>query len=111
MVISVLPFVIVQLPQILNSTSGRHLAVLIALIVSLCLLAAYCLYQVIFFYCELDFPVIYFFSFISQHDFYVTLDDTQLFFVGCDPIDSTFRNCILDKYLTCFKPGHCFCIL
>ncbi|KAG2372009.1 Sodium/calcium exchanger [Vigna angularis] len=45
MVISVLPFLIVQLPQILNSTSGRHLAVLIALIVSLCLLAAYCLYQ------------------------------------------------------------------
>ncbi|BAT92630.1 hypothetical protein LR48_Vigan05g063700 [Vigna angularis] len=46
MVISVLPFLIVQLPQILNSTSGRHLAVLIALIVSLCLLAAYCLYQI-----------------------------------------------------------------
>ncbi|WVZ01027.1 hypothetical protein V8G54_027096 [Vigna mungo] len=45
MVISVLPFLIVQLPQILNSTSGRHLAVLIALIVSLCLLAAYCFYQ------------------------------------------------------------------
>ncbi|KAG4971760.1 hypothetical protein JHK82_037429 [Glycine max] len=45
MVISVLPFVIVQLPQILNSTSGRHLAVLIALIVSLGLLIAYCLYQ------------------------------------------------------------------
>ncbi|QCE10024.1 Ca2+:H+ antiporter [Vigna unguiculata] len=46
MVISVLPFLIVQLPQILNSTSGRHLAVLIALIVSLCLLASYCLYQI-----------------------------------------------------------------
>ncbi|KAG4384420.1 hypothetical protein GLYMA_13G272000v4 [Glycine max] len=46
MVISVLPFVIVQLPQILNSTSGRHLAVLIALIVSLGLLIAYCLYQI-----------------------------------------------------------------
>ncbi|KAG4386111.1 hypothetical protein GLYMA_12G227966v4 [Glycine max] len=43
MVISVLPFVIVQLPQILNSTSGRHLAVLIALIVSLGLLIACCL--------------------------------------------------------------------
>ena len=49
MVISVVPFVIVQLPQLLHSTSGRHLAVLIALIVSLCLLVTYCLYQVIFF--------------------------------------------------------------
>ncbi|XP_027343951.1 sodium/calcium exchanger NCL1 isoform X2 [Abrus precatorius] len=46
MAISVLPFVIVQFPQILNSNSGRHLAVLIALIVSLCLLVAYCLYQI-----------------------------------------------------------------
>ncbi|KAI4322992.1 hypothetical protein L6164_022636 [Bauhinia variegata] len=46
MVISVLPFLIVQLPQILNSTSGRHLAVLIALIVSLALLIVYCLYQI-----------------------------------------------------------------
>ncbi|OAY28735.1 sodium/calcium exchanger NCL [Manihot esculenta] len=46
MVISVLPFIIVQLPQILNSTSGRHLAVLIALIISLSMLISYCLYQV-----------------------------------------------------------------
>ncbi|KAK4804463.1 hypothetical protein SAY86_004280 [Trapa natans] len=46
MVISVIPFVIVQVPQILHSSSGRHLAVLIALIVSLCLLVAYCLYQI-----------------------------------------------------------------
>ncbi|XP_054815824.1 sodium/calcium exchanger NCL-like [Prosopis cineraria] len=46
MAISILPFLIVQLPQILNSTSGRHLAVLIALIVSLSLLIAYCLYQI-----------------------------------------------------------------
>ncbi|KAK7272570.1 hypothetical protein RJT34_29249 [Clitoria ternatea] len=46
MAVSVLPFLIVQLPQILNSNSGRHLAVLIALIVSLCLLIAYCLYQI-----------------------------------------------------------------
>ncbi|KAF7822661.1 sodium/calcium exchanger NCL-like [Senna tora] len=44
--ISILPFLIVQLPQILNSTSGRHLAVLIALIVSVCLLITYCLYQI-----------------------------------------------------------------
>lgn len=46
MAISVLPFLIVQLPQLLDSTSGRHLAVLIALIVSLVLLISYCLYQV-----------------------------------------------------------------
>ncbi|KAF5478600.1 hypothetical protein F2P56_005143 [Juglans regia] len=47
MVISVVPFIIVQIPQVLNSTSGRHLAVWIALIVSLLLLISYCLYQVL----------------------------------------------------------------
>ncbi|XP_044499051.1 sodium/calcium exchanger NCL isoform X2 [Mangifera indica] len=46
MAISVIPFIVVQIPQILNSTSGRHLAVLIALIVSVLMLIAYCLYQV-----------------------------------------------------------------
>ncbi|XP_021287617.1 sodium/calcium exchanger NCL [Herrania umbratica] len=46
MAISVIPFIIVQIPQILSSTSGRHLAVLIALIVSLSMLVSYCLYQV-----------------------------------------------------------------
>ncbi|XP_004489056.1 sodium/calcium exchanger NCL [Cicer arietinum] len=46
MVISVIPFLIVQLPQILHSTSGRHLAVLIGLAVSICLLISYCLYQI-----------------------------------------------------------------
>ncbi|KAK4796665.1 hypothetical protein SAY86_028991 [Trapa natans] len=46
MVISVIPFLVVQIPQIMKSTSGRHLAVLIALVVSLVLLVAYCLYQV-----------------------------------------------------------------
>ncbi|KAH6788715.1 sodium/calcium exchanger family protein / calcium-binding EF hand family protein [Perilla frutescens var. frutescens] len=46
MAISVIPFVIVQLPQMLNSNSGRHLAVLIGLIVSVLLLISYCLYQV-----------------------------------------------------------------
>ncbi|KAL6314588.1 hypothetical protein AAG906_026928 [Vitis piasezkii] len=45
MVISVIPFIIVQLPQVLHSTSARRLAVLIALIVSLILLITYCLYQ------------------------------------------------------------------
>uniref|UniRef100_A0A2N9FNB3 EF-hand domain-containing protein n=1 Tax=Fagus sylvatica TaxID=28930 RepID=A0A2N9FNB3_FAGSY len=47
MVISVIPFLIVQIPQLLNSTSGRHLAVLIALIVAVLLLISYCLYQVL----------------------------------------------------------------
>ncbi|KAF2317804.1 hypothetical protein GH714_041118 [Hevea brasiliensis] len=46
MVLSLIPFVIVQFPQLLNSTSGRHLAVLIALIISLLMLISYCLYQV-----------------------------------------------------------------
>ncbi|XVF78713.1 hypothetical protein PTKIN_Ptkin14bG0157600 [Pterospermum kingtungense] len=46
MAISVVPFVIVQLPQALSSTSGRHLAVLIALIVSLSMLVSYCVYQI-----------------------------------------------------------------
>ncbi|KAK4255859.1 hypothetical protein QN277_008798 [Acacia crassicarpa] len=46
MVISVIPFLIVQIPQVLKSTSGRHLAVLVALIVSLLLLGSYCFYQV-----------------------------------------------------------------
>ncbi|KAL9145821.1 hypothetical protein ABFS82_13G068800 [Erythranthe guttata] len=45
MAISVIPFVIVQLPQILHSDSGRHLSVLIALIVSVTSLISYCLYQ------------------------------------------------------------------
>ncbi|KAJ7948715.1 Calcium-binding EF-hand [Quillaja saponaria] len=46
MVLSVLPFVIVQLLQVLHSTSARHLAVLIALVISISLLITYCLYQV-----------------------------------------------------------------
>ncbi|KAK4398338.1 Sodium/calcium exchanger NCL [Sesamum angolense] len=46
MAISVVPFIIVQLPQILHLNSGRHLSVLIGLIVSASLLVSYCLYQV-----------------------------------------------------------------
>ncbi|KAJ9562773.1 hypothetical protein OSB04_007933 [Centaurea solstitialis] len=46
MAVSVLPFIVVQFPQIMHSTSGRHLAVLIGLIVSVCLLISYCIYQV-----------------------------------------------------------------
>ncbi|KAF8391280.1 hypothetical protein HHK36_023582 [Tetracentron sinense] len=46
MAVSVIPFIIVQLPQVLHTTSGRRLAVLISLIVSIALLISYCLYQV-----------------------------------------------------------------
>lgn len=46
MAISVLPFLVVQLPQALNSSSGRHLAVLIGLVISLVMLISYCVYQV-----------------------------------------------------------------
>ncbi|GMH05602.1 hypothetical protein Nepgr_007442 [Nepenthes gracilis] len=45
MAFSVIPFVVVQLPQLLNSTSARHIAVLIGLILSIVLLISYCLYQ------------------------------------------------------------------
>nr|GEY39313.1 sodium/calcium exchanger NCL-like [Tanacetum cinerariifolium] len=47
MAVSVLPFIVVQFPQILHSDSGRHLAVLLGLIVSVSLLIAYCIYQVL----------------------------------------------------------------
>nr|BAI94501.1 sodium/calcium exchanger protein [Dianthus caryophyllus] len=46
MVISVLPFLVVQLPQALHSDSGRHLAVLFGLILSVLMLISYCVYQV-----------------------------------------------------------------
>ncbi|XP_065862003.1 sodium/calcium exchanger NCL [Euphorbia lathyris] len=46
MAISVVPFLVVQLPQAFSSTSGRHLAVLIALILSATMLSSYCIYQV-----------------------------------------------------------------
>ncbi|XP_022874790.1 sodium/calcium exchanger NCL [Olea europaea var. sylvestris] len=46
MAISVIPFIVVQIPLILHSHSGRHLTVLIALILSVSLLIVYCLYQV-----------------------------------------------------------------
>ncbi|XP_058095700.1 sodium/calcium exchanger NCL1-like [Magnolia sinica] len=46
MVISVIPFIIVQLPKIFNVSSGSRLAVLISLIVSIVFLLSYCIYQV-----------------------------------------------------------------
>ncbi|XP_042502305.1 sodium/calcium exchanger NCL-like isoform X2 [Macadamia integrifolia] len=46
MALSIIPFLVVQLPQFLHSNSERRLAILIALILSLALLVTYCLYQV-----------------------------------------------------------------
>nr|GMC56640.1 sodium/calcium exchanger NCL-like [Ipomoea batatas] len=46
MAVSVIPFVVLQLPQILHSSSGRNLAVLSALILSLSLLIGYYVFQV-----------------------------------------------------------------
>lgn len=46
MIVSLIPFIVVQFPQILHSTSGRHSAVLIALVFSVLLLVSYCIYQV-----------------------------------------------------------------
>ncbi|KAI3815036.1 hypothetical protein L1987_14688 [Smallanthus sonchifolius] len=46
MAVSVLPFIVVQFPEILHSTSGRQTSILIGLIISVCLLIAYCIYQV-----------------------------------------------------------------
>ncbi|KAM7251565.1 hypothetical protein ACFE04_023448 [Oxalis oulophora] len=46
MVISIIPFLVVQIPQTLHSDSGRRLAILIALIVSVVMLISYCVYQV-----------------------------------------------------------------
>ncbi|KAJ9686200.1 hypothetical protein PVL29_015210 [Vitis rotundifolia] len=45
MVISVMPFIIIQLSQVLHTTSQICLAVLISLIISISLLLAYCLHQ------------------------------------------------------------------
>ncbi|CAL1373373.1 unnamed protein product [Linum trigynum] len=46
MAISVIPFVIVQFPQMIHSTAGRQVAVLIGLVVSVSMFISYCLYQV-----------------------------------------------------------------
>ncbi|CAL9199547.1 sodium/calcium exchanger NCL1-like isoform X2 [Musa acuminata AAA Group] len=47
MAISVVPFIIVQLPRVFKFPSGQRLAVLVALIVAIALLLSYCLYQVL----------------------------------------------------------------
>uniref|UniRef100_A0A5B7A7E1 EF-hand domain-containing protein n=1 Tax=Davidia involucrata TaxID=16924 RepID=A0A5B7A7E1_DAVIN len=46
MILSMVPFVILQLPKILNSSSGTRVSVLVALLTTLALLFAYCFYQV-----------------------------------------------------------------
>ncbi|XP_077226814.1 sodium/calcium exchanger NCL1-like [Tasmannia lanceolata] len=46
MVISVVPFIIVQIPQIFKLSSGSRVAILTSLIISIVFLLSYCLYQV-----------------------------------------------------------------
>ncbi|ERN13980.1 uncharacterized protein LOC18442228 [Amborella trichopoda] len=46
MVLSIIPFIIVQLPTILHSTSWKRVAILVSLVVAVLLLISYCLYQV-----------------------------------------------------------------
>ncbi|XVE86381.1 hypothetical protein DITRI_Ditri18aG0030400 [Diplodiscus trichospermus] len=46
MAISIIPFIIVQLPSVLHTTSQSRIAILIALVVSVSLLISYSLYQV-----------------------------------------------------------------
>lgn len=47
MIISLVPFIIVQIPEVFQATSHSRLAIMISLIVSICLLLAYSLYQVL----------------------------------------------------------------
>lgn len=49
MVISIIPFIIAQIPKIFKISSGDRWAVFIALLFSVALLLAYCVYQVPFF--------------------------------------------------------------
>lgn len=46
MMISIIPFIIVQLPEIFGASSLSRAAVLVSFIVSICLLLSYCLYQI-----------------------------------------------------------------
>eukprot|EP01018_Ginkgo_biloba_P000152 Gb_27008 [translate_table: standard] len=47
MVASILPFIIVQIPQIIRSSSGKRIAILVACIVAILCLLSYCMYQVL----------------------------------------------------------------
>eukprot|EP00268_Persea_americana_P005394 TRINITY_DN11803_c1_g1_i3.p1 TRINITY_DN11803_c1_g1~~TRINITY_DN11803_c1_g1_i3.p1 ORF type:complete len:390 (-),score=51.12 TRINITY_DN11803_c1_g1_i3:810-1979(-) len=46
MLISVIPFFIVQLQAVFKSSSGKRIAILVSLVVSIAFLLSYCLYQV-----------------------------------------------------------------
>lgn len=46
MLVSMIPFMILQLPKILNSTTGTRVAVLISLIITVAFFIAYCIYQI-----------------------------------------------------------------
>ncbi|CAL1353646.1 unnamed protein product [Linum trigynum] len=46
MLISLLPFIIVQLPQVFNAQNGNNIAVVVSLVVAICMLISYSLYQV-----------------------------------------------------------------
>ncbi|CAI0377647.1 unnamed protein product [Linum tenue] len=45
MLISLLPFIIVQLPQVFNAQNGNNIAVVVSLVVAICMLISYSLYQ------------------------------------------------------------------
>ncbi|XP_057816210.2 sodium/calcium exchanger NCL2 isoform X2 [Cryptomeria japonica] len=47
MVASVVPFLIVQIPQLINSSSAKRISVLVACIAAILCLLSYCIYQVI----------------------------------------------------------------
>lgn len=47
MAVSIIPFIIVQLPKVFKFPSGQRVAILVALIVAIVLLLSYCLFQVI----------------------------------------------------------------
>ncbi|KAI8567924.1 hypothetical protein RHMOL_Rhmol02G0158800 [Rhododendron molle] len=46
MILSMVPFLILQLPEVLSSSAGTHATVLVSLLVTIVLLFAYCFYQV-----------------------------------------------------------------
>ncbi|RWR89646.1 EF-hand domain-containing protein [Cinnamomum micranthum f. kanehirae] len=47
MIISVIPFIVVQLPQVFHISSGSRIAVLISLFLAVAFLISYCAYQVV----------------------------------------------------------------
>ncbi|KAJ8626084.1 hypothetical protein MRB53_019391 [Persea americana] len=47
MIITVIPFIVVQLPKVFHISSGSRIAVLISLILAVAFLISYCLYQVV----------------------------------------------------------------